>query len=140
MLYEMGDKIYIKNKKGKWFEGTIINYNKFREFHYAIQVDGFSDVVFASEDDLMPYARENDLVYSNIYNDIFKVKVFDNGKSIFRDKDFDKYNGDLYLKFEEFSDTFYSYINLLTADEITKIWRLDKEGNYKLFWEKGELK
>lgn len=79
-----------------------------------------------------------DLVEEGDFNEIYKVKIFDNGNDKFRDIVFDEYNGDLYVKYEACDDEYYSYIETLGTINIVKIFKPNEKGDYIKVWEKNK--
>lgn len=87
-------------------------------------------------DNVLDLIEVGDLVEEEDFNEIYKVKIFDNGKDEFRNKRFDKYNGDLYVKYEGCDDDYYDYIETLGTIDIVKIFKPNANGDYIKVWEK----
>ena len=87
-------------------------------------------------DNVFDLIEVGDLVEEEDFNEIYKVKIFDNGKDEFRNKRFDKYNGDLYVKYEGCDDYYYDYIETLGTIDIVKIFKQNANGDYIKVWEK----
>lgn len=86
-------------------------------------------------DNIFDLIEVGDLVEEGDFNEIYKVKIFDNGNDEFRNKVFDKYNGDLYVKYEDCDDEYYSYIETLGTINIVKIYKPNEKGDYIKVWE-----
>lgn len=52
MKYKVGDRVEVQGAKDKkWYKGTVINVNPYREFPYAIELDiDLPDYVFPPEE------------------------------------------------------------------------------------------
>lgn len=86
-------------------------------------------------DNVFDLIEVGDLVEEGDFNEIYKVKIFDNGNDKFRDRVFDKYNGDLYVRYVACDDEYYSYIETLGTINIVKIFKPNEEGDYIKVWE-----
>ena len=86
-------------------------------------------------DNVFDLIEVGDLIEEGDFNEIYKVKIFDNGNYEFRNSVFDKYNGDLYVKYEACDDEYYSYIETLGAINIVKIFKPNEKGDYIKVWE-----
>ena len=93
------------------------------------------DRIKKQSDNVFDLIEAGDLVEEGDFNEIYKVKIFDNGNDEFRNRVFDKYNGDLYVKYVACDDEYYSYIETLGTINIVKIFKLNKKGDYIKVWE-----
>lgn len=96
----------------------------------------YLNTIKMESDNVFDLIEVGDLVEESDFNEIYKVKIFDNGKGEFRDRLFDQYNGDLYVKYEGCDDSYYSYIETLGTINIVKIFKPNTNGDYIKVWEK----
>ena len=100
------------------------------EFYYATE-----HLVVKQSNNVFDLIEVGDLVEEGDFNEIYKVKIFDNGNYEFRNRRFDKYNGDLYVKYEACDDEYYSDIETLGTINIVKIFKPNEKGDYIKVWE-----
>ncbi len=100
------------------------------KFYYATE-----HLVVKQSDNVFDLIEVGDLVEEGDFNEIYKVKIFDNGNDYFRNEIFDKYNGDLYVKYEACDDEYYSYVETLRSINIVKIFKPNEKGDYIKVWE-----
>ena len=81
--------------KGSWFK------LKEDSFNYSNRMNKWTPVskehIKKQSENLLDLIEVGDLVEESDFGEIYKVKVFENGKSEYRDRTFDRYNGEMYV-------------------------------------------
>lgn len=99
------------------------------EYYYATR-----HLILKQSENVFDLIGVGDLVCDD-YGEIYIVKIFDNGNDKYRDRCFDRYNGELYVKYEACDDEYYSYIETIYSIDIIKIYKPNKNGDYIKVWE-----
>ena len=87
------------------------------------------DYIVKQSENVFDLIEVGDLVCDD-YGEIYIVKIFDNGNDKYRDRCFERYNGELYVKYEACDDEYYSYIETIYSIDIIKIYKPNKNGDY----------
>lgn len=83
MNLKIGDRVEVQDNSGKWWTGTLINFNEFRENPYCVELDDCPDeLAFVDEAHIRPLADRHTLVSYNLDNNIEKVIYQCNGQTV----------------------------------------------------------